>query len=36
MSNLPTEILLLILESLKIRDLAVVQTVLPVYERRLC
>jgi hypothetical protein len=35
MSNLPTEILLLILESLEIRDLAVVQTVLPVYERRL-
>ena len=35
MSNLPPEILLLILESLNIRDLAVLQTILPVYERRL-
>src|SRR5271170_1726890 len=35
MSNLPPEILLLILESLNIRDLAVLQNILPVYERRL-
>jgi hypothetical protein len=35
MRNLPPEILLLILESLNLGDLAVLQTILPVYKRRL-